>query len=91
MRPALSICITKFPSCSLFYFLSSVLYAQEDSAPVPSVCDPLMPLEVYDAFHKFYDFCICVADSDYDTRTEKANEEGDADGIVMRGPAVPRL
>ena len=43
--------------------------ANPELAPVPSVCNPLMPLEVYEQWSKLKDVCKCLADKSYSACT----------------------
>lgn len=80
MHPIYSILLVLVPGMVL-----SAPQAEMAAAPVPSICNPAMPLAEFEALSMVKNLCICIADKDYDACTDKANKENKPDDIILCG------
>lgn len=80
MHSILSVALLFTPS-----LVRSAPQAGVPEAPVPSICNPIMPLAEYEAFSAVKDLCMCIANKDYDACTDAAFTANRADESILCG------
>lgn len=67
--------------CTLVAPLSCL--PQQNDAPVPSVCNPLMPLERFEVYSALKNACICSANAQYNACVDRAFAADDMDEYLL--------